>query len=126
MIADISTGRLLCRNETGAWLIQHRQQLTPLDQLPPIALLPLLERSWPELRASLDPADADELAEPLTSTLALALGWETNYWVELGLRWVESDHRFIESLQGELTALTTSRRKGTQNLRHRARRLLPS
>ena len=52
------------------------------------------------------------------------LSWPTDYWIALALAWVEAEPRLVASVSDELAELASERRRGTQNLRHRARRVL--
>ncbi len=67
-VIDVSTHRILGRSAAGEWQIAEEGRSTPLEAADPRSLLPLLERSWPELPETLTPEEASEFAARVAPT----------------------------------------------------------
>lgn len=89
----------------------------------PVALFALLEKPWSTIEAQLE--EASELAgvaPPLAPLLTAALR-TGSYWPELAVRWIE-DGCFPPEIAGTLQEVADDKKRLSQQLRHRIRRLV--
>ena len=115
------SGGTVLRVSNGCWVLAGPKGEKPIAQVL-YGLLPLLERSAPQVLETI--ASADAPAFPVEALLVTALGSDSSYWQERAIDWfVELDPQRSEPLVAAARR-ALDLKLASQSARHRLRRWL--